>query len=500
MITVQEFVEGFFYTSIIQARIYTESGRIIVNPFIKNVTELYAEHVNSFSFRPIPGLTIAIFSMICNVDVSKMLYCPLLGVLNIILISLWVKLLIKDQLIAGLLTLTIAFSYSFLRTSVFFYYIPYGISMSLLFTYVLHKSYLLNSLSCFRNIIILLMFFFTSLFSYYSSSVIIISLIITLVILSRLFANTYSSHVLHFFAPTFAIAYLNFEYVTYSFIREASIEKALEQIFEYFNFLIKVMSSERYYVLERPQFTNLLTFYSDLIHRLSSVSIVLTYLLLHSYQTVKRQDMKCMKVNNASRINSLILFSLLLVGFLETLLYSLVGLFPFLRMLYFAFVMLAFYLAFKIRIFNSKFISYLTLVLAVITCTSNIVHFSSYITNPTHPFMRPYQKVELAVDWLTDHVEKGVIFTFHEPAASLFEKIVAKKKSDEIKVMVIYPETSVSLGAYVLLGKYEVVGMGWGQPVPLSEIKFIAHLDKINKIYAGGSGEVYENCQVMTHP
>lgn len=508
-------IVDFGYTSVTLTRLYISSGRIETNPFTDS-SQFYAGSANDMSTRPFPSLFIAIFSSITGIDPETVLYLPILGLLSIVFIAMWMKLLSSSTVLTILFGLTIAFSFQF-RSFNTVYYIPYGLSMFSIFAYFLVRSYVRGDISgsspysprarahAHARSLVYVILFIASLGAYYSSTFLILVLVFSLILLDSIKSKRRSQYFSVYLALILLILMVTFEQKTYTFVSMSSLSTAISGTAQYFQYIIGIFTQQGAFQQQRPQFGgNSAILYSDLVNRISLGATISLYALLWIAQKIRTSSNKThplLKDNRLSAPHWPFCVSLVMVGVIETILYSFVGQFATTRVLYIAISLLALYLTLVMyRSRRSIWIRYFAVALLVLAITSNVWHFTAYTIDPSSQ-INGVEKADPSIQWFVAFAgPNSSIYSFHAPAAPLFETVVASNKSDNIRVFAIFPESHLAIGSFALLTSEKVVTFGYAPPVPLSEMQRILSTETMDLIFSDGYGEVYKKVLTEVSP
>jgi hypothetical protein len=469
---------------------------MVVNPFSNN-PGFYAGNANDMSMRPFPSLMIAILSSVTGLSPETILFLPLLAIVSLLSFALLMKMLSRSAGFSALLGLILAFSLNFGAFNGV-YYISYGMTLFSIFAFFFLKEYISASrVFSLKNLPVYLLLFVTSLGSYYSSTFLILAMVFSLIIFDAIKSKRLNFSI--YLPLSFLAMMLVFEQMTYRFVSMASLSLSVSGWIHYVQYLIGLLTGQGTFQTERPQFGgNPVILYSDLFNRLSLIAIFLLYLVLWLVGRIHKPfganaTQSPASIHGHGRRNILFIVSLVVTGILEMILYSLVGLFAFMRVFYIAICVCVTYFSFVLyRSHRSSVIRYLALGLILLAMSSNVLHFEAYVTSPSTVNAR-FDKVNPSVKWLANYFDgNSVIYSYHSVAAPLFETLVKSENSENATVYVIFADSHLAPLSYALLTNEQVIGEGYANPLTYDDIQQIVPLSTMNIIYSDSYGTVYK--------
>jgi len=263
-----EIIDNFGFSSATLGLIWTNNGKIIINP-VTNSVGFFEHNINQHSGRPIAHLFIGIFSLVSGIPIINIVFIPISFILSAIVFYNFLKKHMDVFSIFFVVSIGIVINNATTMASTF-YYISLGYSLSFLALYLIYKFlFHYETKSIFIPILI---FALIAPFTYYTSSFIIITGVIFF--LAQLWLSSKSLRYTRFPLISLSVVSIitfSLESITYQVLKIINIYILLESISKFYNVIISILiGSSSGYSEYKPVFVH----YQWLINLLNNLYLI----------------------------------------------------------------------------------------------------------------------------------------------------------------------------------------------------------------------------------
>jgi len=507
-----EVTDAYMYSSVSVAQASIEQNRILTGPFIEvhGPNAPWQTHANGISERVAVTSFLVVFSQVTGLKLEELLFLPICGLLIIFLSYAFGRVFSKSHTVALLYAVFIAYERN-LNNNI--YYISLGFALHYVFLIVLMR--IIEPKTRARSSVVLLcLVFIVSYLTYYSVEafdIAVLGFISLLIVLAQHHSFKIASgrylNSLVTLTLAFATFFLVFESKLPVFLESASLGRLWNTMLNYIIYVYNVLTRNVSRVQEfRPVFGNVLTIYLDTAMKILIVLPITAYALYHIFSSLRKTGR--LEINS----RSVVFFSLIAVGVLETVIYWSYGPAGGFRYLFMFSSLLAFYSLSRsgTKLKREGIFFFISLIIILIV-------FSKFVANwedPVHATdgRQYYSSMKTTADWTMKNAGQGSILSdFHISGQLLAEaafhsktnKAYIYKFAENLDMLYQFNQTKVDSVfnkngyKYLILSyafeRQAVSGDIWaphGPPLG-QDFFFFDNYTSLNKVYEDGRGEIY---------
>ncbi len=313
MLSYNQVIDHFTYSSIGLAQSCSESGRLVLYPYSGQPG--WNSHADSVSLRFVPTLLLVFLEQTTGISLKVLAFLPIGGLMLAVLSYVLAKNLTGSAKLGLLFALAMAFEpVNILNLNI--YYISVGLLILCTFLIVWSKS--VKSESTVKHPIILVVLFLAAFLSYYTSEFLILLIVFmfaTFIVISKVFRMQLTvGRKFGYLALAFLVLFMALEPVFYQTIGEFSENRPIQTIEQYFQYISKVLTGNTGAVTEyKPHYSNMLPIYAYML-QMSLVALSGIVYILHRIRQIRREK-------SGVSVTETVFFTLLFVGAAEPLVY-----------------------------------------------------------------------------------------------------------------------------------------------------------------------------------
>lgn len=508
IISFTENIDPFSFSTAGLAQTYSQENNYYPYPYeIKNPIE-WQSNANEVSVRAVPVFILVMLGQVTGLPLSTFLFVPLMGLIFSLLVFILAKKFVNSSLVALLFVLVM--NCTFFPINV--YFISVGLCLFLLFV-ILWLKFMDAKETKGAFVFLLFIIFIAMYYSYYTAEFLVFCLLFASLtfpwIIKKLFGAKIPNIKLIYLLTSFIVIFAYFDYQFYNYFAIASPNYFVDSLSSYFNYVLHFLQAGGSAVSDyRPQISNPIVIYSDLLQR------VLIFLSLSVYLLYFAKNFRKGRFELSYKAIGFI--SLFFVGIMQILLYASLGYAQQIWALFLVSSLAAFFCLdfFRLKMTEQKknLRSAFFAVILLLIVTTGVTYFTLRVVDPVNPnSFRLHSEMNPAVIWSVSHSDSGYIAADSRTAAQLFLETAKEDKTNTVypyrlnsEVSNLYnldtevPNKMFGNRTLCFLMSYEfktrsfLAGNQWSYCPPLGNaLSYLDTYPSLNRIYDDGRGLVY---------